>query len=304
MKKLPSASIPQLLLGLACLMLVVATQASADDRDTTTKVSGVISKIHSGRISVTTSWGHMNIQSGALADAKVGDEITVWVNENNIVIDAYPKGTPRPYHRWVRGKLTYASADKNSITLWTPEGEKDFTVKRNRTKFSSYKEGALLTVQLNDKGEVVDVHGVLELELELALIPHTAPGNRIKLDGVVAEIKSGQVFVKTPVGRYSLNAKTAPQDVKVGDELTLWVSDNNVAVDHHAKGKKGVHRLITGKLTYASGDKKEIKLMTPEGERSFPVQHGESKLSTIEEGAPITVELNEAGNVIEIRKAG
>ena len=158
-------------------------------------------------------------------------------------------------------------------------------------------------MQLNDKGEVIDVHRVLEVEFELALIPHTESGHRIKLDGVVAEIKSGQVFVKTPVGRYSLNAKTAPQDVKVGDKLTLWVSGNNVAVDHHAKGKTGVHRLITGKLTYASGDKKEIKLMTPEGERSFPVQHGESKLTTIEEGTPITVELNEAGNVIEIRKA-
>ena len=304
MKKFLRVSTTRLLFGLVCLMFVMATQASADDRDTTTKVSGVISKIHAGHVSATTLWGQMSIQSDALAEAKVGDEITVWVNENNIVIDAYPKGAPRPHHRWLRGMLTYTSADKNSITLWTPEGAKDFTVKRNRPKFSSFKAGTLITVQLNDKGEVIDVHRVLELELELALIPHTEPGNRIKLDGVVAEIKSGQVFVKTPVGRYSLNAKTAPQDVQVGDKLTLWVSDNNVAVDHHAKGKTGVHRLITGKLTYTSGDKKEIKLMTPEGERSFPVQHGESTLSTIAEGTPITVELNEAGNVIEIRKAG
>lgn len=159
MKKFLSVSTTQLLLGLICLICVMATQVNADDRDTTMKVSGVISKFHSGLISVTTSWGHMSIQSDGLAEAKVGDE------------------------------------------------------------------------------------------------------------------------------------------------LTLWVSGNNVAVDHHAKGKKGVHRLITDKLTYTSGDKKEIKLMTPEGERSFPVQHGESKLSTIEEGTPIAVELNEAGNVIEIRKA-
>jgi hypothetical protein len=69
----------------------MAIQVQADDRDTTTKVSGVISKIQPGRISVTTSWGHMSIQSDALAEANVGDEITVWVNENNVVIDAYPK---------------------------------------------------------------------------------------------------------------------------------------------------------------------------------------------------------------------
>jgi uncharacterized protein YacL (UPF0231 family) len=304
MKQLLKASMIRFLLAVTCFLAAAATQAIADDRDTTTKVSGVIAQIRSGLISVTTSWGHMTIQSEALADATVGDEITVWVNENNVVIDAYPKGEPRPRHRWIRGKLTYASADKNAIKLWTPEGEKDFTVKRNRPKFTQFQEGTPITVQLNDKGEVIDVHRMLELELALAPTPRTRPGHRIKLEGVVAEIKSGQVFVKTAVGRYSLNAKTAPQDVKVGDELTLWVSDNNVAVDHHTKGKEGVHRLITGKLTYASGDKKEIKIMTPEGERSFPVQHGESKLSTIEEGTPITVELNEAGNVIEIRKAG
>lgn len=293
-----------LVLALACLIPVIATLVGADDRDTTTKVSGVISKIQPGRISVTTPWGHMSIQSDALADAKVGDEITVWVNENNVVIDAYPKGAAKPEHRWIRGKLTYTSAEKNAIKLWTPEGEKEFTVKRNRPKFTMFQDGAPITVQLNEKGEVIDVHRQLELELAVASVPHTKPGFRIKLEGVVAEIKSGQVFVKTPVARYSLNAKTAPQDVKVGDELTLWVSDNNVAVDHHAKGKEGVHRLITGSLTYASGDMKEIKLMTPEGERTFVVQHGESKLSGMKEGTLITVELNEAGNVIEIRKAG
>jgi hypothetical protein len=297
-------SIMPCLLAAACLIAVMATQVQADDRDTTTKVSGVISKIQPGRISVTTSWGHMSIQSDALADAKVGDEITVWVNENNVVIDAYPKGAARPEHRWIRGKLTYTSAEKDSIKLWTPEGEKEFAVKRNRPKFTMFQDGTLITVQLNDKGEVIDVHRQLELELAVAPAPHIEPGFRIKLEGVVAEIKSGEVFVQTLGGQYSLNAKTAPQDVKVGDKLMLWVSGNNVAIDHHAKGKEGVHRLITGSLTYVSGDMKEIKLMTPEGERTFVVQHGESKLSGMKEGTPITVELNEGGNVIEIRKAG
>lgn len=91
--------ITRCLLAVACLTAVTATHVNADDRDMTTKVSGVISKIDSRRISVTTSWGHMNIQSDALADAKVGGEITVWVNESNVVIDAYPKGAARPEHR-------------------------------------------------------------------------------------------------------------------------------------------------------------------------------------------------------------
>lgn len=286
------------------LIVGTATQVRADDRDTTTKVSGVISKIHDGRITVGTSWGHMRIQSDALADAGVGDKITVWVNESNVVIDAYPKGSTRPQHRWIRGRLTYASAAKDAITLWTPEGEKAFQVTKNHPKFTMLEDGALITVQVNDQGEVIDVHRLLKLELAVDPVPHIEPGFRIKLEGEVAEIRSGHVFVQTPGGRYSLNAKTAPQDVKVGDQLTLWLSDNNVAVDHHAKGKAGVHRLITGRLTFASGDKKEISLMMPEGERTFAVHHGESKLSGMETGTMITIELNEAGHVIEIRKAG
>jgi hypothetical protein len=294
----------QCFLAAACLLAVTATQVNADDQVWTTKVNGVISQMRSGLIMVTTSWGTMTIQSDALTEAKVGDGITVWVNENNVVIDAYPKGEARPHHRWVRGNLTYTSGNQEAITLWTPEGKKDFIVKRNRSKFGSFAEGSPITVQLNDKGEVIDVHRRLELELAIAPMPYIDPGFRIKLEGVVADIKSGLVFVQTPGGRYSVTTKTAPHDVTVGDKLTLWVSSDNVEVDHHAKGKEGVHRFITGKLTSVSGDLQEIKLMTPEGERTFSVQHGDSKLSGMKEGTPITIELNEAGNVIEIRKAG
>lgn len=294
----------QCLLAVACLFSVIATPVNAEDQDMTTKVNGVISQMRSGLIMVTTSWGSMTIKSDALTEAKVGDEITIWVNESNVVIDAYPKGAARPHHRWVRGNLTYTSGNQDAIALWTPEGKKDFIVKQNQSKFGSFTEGSPIIVQLNDKGEVIDVHRRLELELAIAPMPSIEPGFRIKLEGVVAGIKSGQVFVQTSGGRYSVTAKTAPHDVKVGDKLTVWVSSNNVVVDHHAKGTEGVHRLITGKLTSASGDMKEITLITPEGERTFAVQHGESKLSGMKEGMPITIELNEAGHVIEIRKAG
>ena len=37
---------------------------------------------------------------------------------------------------------------------------------------------------------------------------------------------------------------------------------------------------------------------------SFSVQHGRSAFFMIEDGTLISVELNEAGNVFEIRKAG
>lgn len=82
----------QWFLAAACFIAVAATQVNADDQVWTTKVNGVISPMRSGLIMVTTSWGSMTIQSDALTEAKVGEGITVWVNENNVVIDAYPSG--------------------------------------------------------------------------------------------------------------------------------------------------------------------------------------------------------------------
>jgi hypothetical protein len=301
MNKFLRTSVIPCCLAATCLTLAV-TQASANGGDLARKVSGTITKVDTRRVAVATSWGHMSVQSDALRHAKIGDEVTMWVNESNVVIDAYPKGLARPVHHQVRGTLADASPEKNAIKLWTPEGEKKFTVKKNRPKFTMFQDGTPITLQLDENGEVIDVHRQVELQ---AIAPAPQPGFRIKLEGVVARIKSGQVFVKTPGAEYSLNAKTVLQDVKVGDELTIWVSDNNVAVDHHAKGKAGgAHRYIMGELTSASGDFKEITLMTLLGTRSFTVQHGESTLSGMKEGTSVRVELNEAGHVIEIRKVG
>ena len=80
-----------------------------------------------------------------------------------------------------------------------------------------------------------------------------------------------------------MNARTAPPN-KVGDKLTSWVSCNHAPIDHYAKGREGVRRVSTGKPTHSSGDKQELTLMTPEGERSFPVQSGEYKRVTTDEG--------------------
>jgi uncharacterized protein YacL (UPF0231 family) len=251
-------------------------------------------------VEIATSWGHMSLQSEALNEGKIGDEVTVWVNESNVIIDAYPKGQGRPEHRRLHGTLTYASSENNAIKLWTSEGEQQFRVTKNSAKFTTFKVGTPITVRLNDNNEVIDARRQLEVPIAVAPVPQ--PGFRIQLEGVVVRMKSGEVFVKTPGAEYSLNAKSVLPDVKVGDELTIWVSDNNVAVDHHAKGKAGAHHYIMGQLTSASDNFKEITLMTILGTRSFSVQHGESTLSGMKEGTSIMVELNEAGHVIEIRK--
>ena len=51
---------------------------------------------------------------------------------------------------------------------------------------------------------------------------------------------------------------------RVGDELTVWIDEDNNVVDVHQKGHHLEHRLITGKLAYSDNSKTEMKLLTPE----------------------------------------
>jgi hypothetical protein len=267
------------------------------------KVSGVVSKIQTDLITVKTPWGQLKISSAtAPKNLEVGEEVEMQVNDNNVVVDVHRKGDPSHSHRFVSGKLAYASKDRKEIKLWTPEGEKTFDVQTGRSQLSGVEEGTPIAVELNEAGKVIDIHR-MTVELEIDEHPHTLSGYHLTLHGEVTKIQSGVVFVKTPVGQYTINAKTAPADAAVGDEVTLWLNEENLVIDHHGKhkNKPGAHRLISGKLVYAGLTKKEIKLWTPEGEKVFPLDRMEVKTKPIAEGSMVTVELDENGTVIDLK---
>ena len=302
----PLAKVAGVMGLVACLSSpVLAEEAVHPEVGTHMKVSGVVTQVKSGIVFAKTLWGQVTFAAGtAPKDIKVGEELDMMVSENNVVIDVHRKGEPAQHHRHISGKLTYASADRKEITLWTPEGDKTFAVEKGRSQLSGMKEGTPISVELNEAGKVIDIHKA-RIDVKIEANPKTKPGYHIQLAGKVSKIASGLVIVQTAGAKYTLNAKTAPADIKVGDELSLWVNENNVVVDHHRRGdKQHQHRYITGKLAYASADKNDIKLWTPEGEKTFDVQTGRSKLSVIEEGMAITVELNESGKIVDIRKAG
>ena len=88
----------------AILLLILATSLSfpfataiAAGNDiaqprATMAVSGVISQMRSGVIFVRTPWGQRTLtQTSDLRDAKVGDEVLLLVDTNNMVIDAHKK---------------------------------------------------------------------------------------------------------------------------------------------------------------------------------------------------------------------
>jgi len=295
--------------SMALSLLMVAPYGFADEGTkqgpgTRMKVSGVVSKVQSGRTTIKTPWGSMTIASAAgLKNLEVGEEVEMQVNENNAVIDVHRKGEPAHDHRYVTGKLIYVGKTKKEVKLWTPEGEKVFPLERLEVKARPIKEGSIVTVELNESGTVIDVRPGMTVDMSFDENPRTKAGYQIEVNGVVTAIKSGVIIVKSPVGRYTISAKTAPSDAKVGDKVTLWVNEENMVVDHHRKGHVKAHRLVSGKLIYAGLTKKEIKLWTPDGEKVFPLERMEVKTKPIEEGSMIVVELNEDGTVVDLRKA-
>jgi hypothetical protein len=48
---------------------------------------------------------------------------------------------------------------------------------------------------------------------------------------------------------------------------------------------------------------KQVKLQTAEGEKVFPLTRQEIKTKGIDQGVEVTVELNEAGAVIDLHRA-
>jgi len=269
------------------------------------KVDGTVSKVQSDQVTVKTSWGHVVISSAtAPKNLKVGEEVEMQVNENNAVIDVHRKGEKGHSHRYVSGNLSYASADKKEIKLWTPEGERTFDVQTGRSKMSSFEEGAPVTIELNEAGKMIDIHH-FTVEMSFDEHPRTTPGHVIQVNGTVTKIESGLIYVKTPAGQYTISAKTAPSDAAVGDEVSLWINGEGMVIDHHGKEKhmKGTHRLIFGKLIRTGPNKNQVKLSTPEGEKVFPLERMEVKTKPIKDGANIVVELNEEGTVIDVRKA-
>lgn len=131
-------------------------------------------------------------------------------------------------------------------------------------------------------------------------------GNK-NLSGTVVK-KGGLPFVNTADGAsYQLNDNIAKKfgvkPVTEGDEVLITVDKNNTIIDLHRKGEKSKHSFVTGKLVHVGKMKPEIKMQTDDGEKVFPLLHQEIKTKPLPNGTMITVELNEAGFVIDLYRA-
>lgn len=128
------------------------------------KVEGVVIDMKSGLYPVKTPTGATLKLTEAAAVRhghgvpQVGDEMTLWVNEGNMVIDAHLKGQSGKPHRFISGTLASIDNVKSQMTLSTSGGEKNFKLKPESRMFRDIDAGAQVTIEVNETGEVIDLH--------------------------------------------------------------------------------------------------------------------------------------------------
>ena len=128
------------------------------------QVEGVVVDKKSGLYTVKTSTGATLtlVEAAAVRHGhsapRIGDEMTLWVNEGNMVMDARPKGQPVKAPRFITGTLASIDNGKSQMTLSTPGGVKSFNLRPASRMFRNIAVGAEVTIEVSDTGEVSDIH--------------------------------------------------------------------------------------------------------------------------------------------------
>lgn len=269
------------------------------------KLTGRIWRAKSGFVFVRTPVGTLTLFSKqGLRHAKPGQWVTVWTHDSTVVVDVFNKGDKAPRDRFITTLPVYGSPDRTSLTLWTPEGGMTVDLTQPGNALPDLQDGTPLTVRLDQSGKIVDAPQV-NVDIQISNGTRKREGTHMKLAGTVSRVKAGFAFIDTPIGALTLSRSTGLRDAKVGQEVTVWLNDRHLVIDVRQKGEPAPNqRFITSTVVYASEDKREIKLWTPEGERIVQLPSGKTAPRPLREGTPVTIQLNGSGEVIDVRKAG
>lgn len=122
-------------------------------------LTGTVSKLKSNFIFFRTPIGVVNVNAKiGIKNAKVGQLMTLHIHDRHVVADLSPPQAETPARRFVTGPLQFASPERTSVTLWTPEGEQTYSTERGKSALAGTKEGHPITVELNSQGGVVTFH--------------------------------------------------------------------------------------------------------------------------------------------------
>ena len=212
------------------------------------------------------------------------------------------RGAGTLVHRYVTAVPNFTSSEKNAVTVWTPDGDQSLALGAFETKIAGRPDHLPFTVEIDRSGTIKGLHDV-QFDLQVNQIPRSASQLHLLLNGTVSKLKSNYVFLKTPVGIVTVSEKTGVRNAKVGQEMSVWVQEQHVAIDLYYEGLASPsRRFLSGPLTYASDDHNRLVMQTPEGEQSITLTQRPASLAALKEGWPITVELDQQGGLVDIRR--
>ncbi|MEX5219093.1 MAG: hypothetical protein NW701_14790 [Nitrospira sp.] len=285
-------------LMLLALLLAVPYEAvwstdSGQQATSPTKIQGTIVDLQPDCVVVKTSTGKYRVKRKTIPlNAAPGDPVTLWVTAGHAVVDHHRQDTGRR-HRFVTGTLL-DTPSKQQIHLWTPEAEKVYSLAEHEAKATQLPEGTMVTVEIDETGTVLDLHPV-ETEVAACDKRHHC---KVMLHGTVRKIEDGMIFIETPVVEYEVPIYIAPRSIAPGDEMTLWVNENDVVLNYHQAGDQPHRRFVTGPLRYTDKARSHVQLWTPEGKKTFSLVHL-TKAGDLVEGHPVTLEVGEGGVVLD-----
>lgn len=134
------------------------SQVPTHPNRTEMKISGSVTKLKAGYTFLRTPVGILPISSKTgLKQAKVGQDLTLWIHDTNMTVELRPNGGNQPTSRLLTGKLAYSTPEKRELTIWTPEGEQQFPADQANGSLAGLKEGSPVIVELNGEGSVVEI---------------------------------------------------------------------------------------------------------------------------------------------------
>ncbi len=124
-------------------------------------LSGTISKLKSNFIFFRTPIGIVNVNAKiGIKNAKVGQILTLRMHDHHLVADLSASVESVPIRRFVTGPLEFATPDRASVRLWTPDGEQIYPAELGKLVLTGAREGTPITVELDGEGDVIEFHRI------------------------------------------------------------------------------------------------------------------------------------------------
>ncbi|HVG02079.1 MAG TPA: hypothetical protein VM842_04270, partial [Nitrospira sp.] len=214
------------------------------------QISGSIWRSKPGIVFLQTPIGPLSLSSKTtLRDIRGSQKITLWIHGTTTVIDVREKGAGTFVHRYVTALPNFSSSGKNAVTVWTPDGEQSLTLGAFENKITGRPDHLPFTVEIDRTGAIKGLHDV-QFDLQVNQIPRSASPLHLLLNGTVSKVKANYVFLKTPLGIVTVSGKTGVRNAKVGQEMSVWVQEQHVAIDLYHDGLSfPSRRFLSGPLT-------------------------------------------------------